>query len=382
MVQNTLILREKDNTTAERLYIAFELGDKWWKMGMSKGEGKTRVYTVAAGDTGALKEKIEKAKRAFGLAAAAEVKSCYEAGRDGFWLHRWLQAEGVDNKVVDSSSIEVNRRKRRTKTDRLDVGSLLRMLIRYEGGEKRVWSVLRVPSEQAEDLRRPHRELDRLGKERTQHTNRIRSLLVLHNVRLAKIGGKQWENELAQIRTHEGKGLPEKLRSELERESRRLALVEEQIGQVEKELLQELKDSDQEAVEKIRCLMLLKGIGQRSARVFVREMFGWRKFRNRRQVGAAIGLVPSPYLSGQGGKEQGISKAGNGRVRHLAVEISWVWLRYQPGSRLSQWFQQRFGGGGKRMRRIGIVAVARRLMISLWQYLQYGVVPEGAVLKG
>jgi transposase len=321
-----------------------------------------------------LLQVVEKAKKRCGLHGAVPVLSCYEAGRDGFWLHRWLLEQGIDNVVVDSSSIEVNRRARRAKSDALDAAKLYEMLIRHRAGEKRLWRVVRVPSRQQEDERRMHRELERLKRERTAHVNRMRSLAVLHNVRIQHVGGRGWGERLQQLKDQ----LPAALWAEIERESVREQLVWQQIQMLEK--------SRQEQVAQMRsgplvALLKLRGIGLNSAWLLTRELFGWRRFANRRQLAGCAGLNPSPYDSGDVQREQGISKAGNRRVRALLVEIAWYWLRYQPHSALSAWFTRRFAAGGKRMRRIGIVALARRLLIGLWRYLEYGVIPEGAQLK-
>jgi len=366
--------RVKHTGEASALYMAFELGEENWKLAMSDGVRAASHYALRAGDTAVLLECIDKAKARCGLAAEARLHSGYEAGRDGFWLHRWLIERGFDNVVVDSASIEVNRRARRVKTDRLDAEKLLGMLIRYHAGERRVWSVLRVPTAAQEDARRVHRELGRLGHERTAHINRIRALLVLDNLRVKYVGGRLWQRWW---NAHAGELRPG-VRAEIERESVRLSLVKAQMRTIEAE---QRKALEGESEPQVTRLAQLRGIGMSSGWVLVKELFGWRSFRNRREVAGCLGLTPSPYASGQSETEQGISKAGNRRVRTLMVELAWSWLRYQPESGLSQWFNRRFAGGGKRMRRIGIVALARRLAIALWRYLEDGLIPEGATLK-
>jgi transposase len=331
---------------------------------------------VAAGKLAALSEAVGKAKKRFGLEPDAAVRSCYEAGRDGFWLHRWLVEQGVANVVVDSSSIEVNRRARRAKSDGLDVAKLYEMLVRYAGGEQRVWGVVRVPTVEQEDARRLHRELERLKKERNGHVSRMDSLAILHNVRLERVGGRGWAERLEALQGR----LPPALWQEIARESRRLELVNTQIGALERERRQQLEAMVKQGGP-LGALLRLRAIGVQSAWVLVRELFGWRQFSNRRELAGCVGVCPSPYDSGASAHEQGISKAGNDRVRSLLVEIAWYWLRYQPHSALSQWFARRFGSGGKRMRRIGIVGLARRLLVALWRYLEHGVIPAGAQLK-
>jgi len=372
---DTTFMRQAKQATDRQLFIAFELAQRHWRLAFGDGVGRARLVTLEAGDQVAVKEAIAKARIHFGLDEAAAVVSCYEAGRDGFWLHRWLLECGVENLIVDSGSIEVNRRQRRAKTDRLDALKLLSMLMRYMGGERRVWTVLHVPTAEQEDARRPHRERERLERERLAHSNRIRGLLMLHNIRVKTIGGAKWCQRLAALRVH----LPVQLWAELGRESERLRLVVEQLRALEAERAQSLIQADP-AREKTVKLLELVSIGPTSAWVLAREVF-WRTLRNRREVAHCAGLAPMPYASGESAHEQGISKAGNRRVRVLTVQLAWCWLRYQPQSALAQWFNVRFAGGGSRIRRIGIVALARRLLIALWRYVEYGVIPEGATLK-
>ncbi|WP_374063614.1 IS110 family transposase [Cupriavidus sp. DF5525] len=357
------------------LYMAFELGENTWKLSFGDSVHGPSRHTLVAGDLNAVLQVITKAKARFGLAPQAPVRSCYEAGRDGFWLHRWLAEQGIHNLVVDSASIEVNRRARRAKTDRLDGDKLLSMLMRYHAGERRVWAVARVPTEEQEDERRLHRELGRLKQERTAHSNRVRSLLVLHNLRVAHIGDRSWQ----QWWSDHGSQLPPGLRAEIEREVVRLALVKAQIKTIEAQQHKAVKLSSTQPA--IALLARLSGIGMGSSWLLVKELFGWRRFHNRREVAGCLGLAPTPYSSGESEVEQGISKAGNKRARWLMIELAWSWRRHQPTSQLTQWFNERFAPGSKRMRRVGIVALARRLAIALWRYLEYGEIPPGASLK-
>ncbi len=373
------VLQHKDNATNPVLYIAFELSNKKWKLGFSNGE-KMRVKTIDAGDWKALQAEIELTKTKLHCAADCRVVSCYEAGRDGFWIHRALVAEGIENHVLDSASIEVNRRKRQAKTDRLDVGALLRLLIRYINGEKQALRAIRIPTIAEEDDRRLNRERERLLKERGSHSARMKSLLVAHGIRLNKMTDvpRLLPTAKAAVTGYE---LPADLKAELEREYERYELVDKQIRKLEQLQIDRAEADDIPAMRNIQHLRSLKGVGWQSSWILTMEFFNWRQFKNGKQVGACAGLTPTPYDSGDSTREQGISKAGNKRIRKLMVELSWLWLRYQPGSQLSQWFEKRFGSGGKRMRRIGIVALARKLLIALWRYLEHGVIPEGAVLK-
>jgi transposase len=363
------------------LYLALELGSKEWKLALASQIGeKPRLRTIVAGNLKSLQEEIVRARQRFGV-SGDQVASCYEAGREGFWLHRALVDLGIDNVVVDSSSIEVNRRGRRAKTDRLDAEKLLSLRIRSLHGEPKVWSVVRVPTPKQEDARQLSRELEELKHERTSHRNRIQSLLVSQGLRVKL--GPQFLLQLEQTVLWDGNALAPHLKERIQREYERLTKVQEQIQDLEKHRKQAVAERTTERdLELIQRLSLLKGIGLTSAWVFVQEFFGWRQFRNRREVGALAGLVPVPYQSGERlDREQGISKAGNRRVRSLAVEIAWSWLRWQPQSRLSLWFRERYGPGSRRSRRVGIVALARKLLVEMWRYLQTGVVPDGAILK-
>ena len=375
MERNQVALQGTSVMATGKLYVSLELANSKWRVAASDGGTKVSEHTVDAGDGSALLTVIERARARFGLGKQAPVLSCYEAGRDGFWLHRMLIASGISNLVVDAASIEVNRRHRRAKTDRIDSRKLLANLMRYDAGEKTVWSVLRVPSAADEDARRPHRERERLVKERGGHVVRMKSLLLMHNVRLKSVGKRRWQERL------EALGLPARLRAELQREAERLALVERQIAQLEREHASVLEASNDEACIKQQRLQQLRGVGPIGAWMLVRELFGWRTFNNRRQLAGSVGLGGCPYSSGAMEREQGISKAGNPRVRTIMVELAWAWLRLQPGSALTRWYAQRFGRGGTRSRRIGIVALARRLLIALWRFVEYGVVPQGAKMK-
>jgi len=367
--------------SAERaLYLAFELGNKKWKLGFSTGLGQApRIREMPAGDLGALQEEIHLAKKRFGLPEETKTLSCYEAGRDGFWLARYLAQAGIENLVVDSSSIEVNRRRRRVKTDRMDATKLVTMLIRYHGGDRKVWHVVRVPSVEAEDGRQPHRELGSLKRERTRHINWIKGLLAGQGIQIGI--GKEFARDLDKVRLWDGSALGPGLRARLVREFERIELLRQQVRELEWEQREALRHSTRPEMAKVRNLVRLKGIGITSAWLYTMELFSWREIRNRRELGALAGLTPTPHQSGDDSRELGISKAGNNHVRAIAIELAWAWLRHQPDSKLALWYQERFAHGGSRVRRIGIVAVARRLLIDLWRYSETGVIPEGAVLR-
>ena len=373
------ILQANDTALSSTLYMAMELSNRKWKLGFSNGE-KNRIITIDAGDWPALTAAIDLAKTKLYCAPDCHVVSCYEAGRDGFWIHRALTADGIENFVLDSASIEVSRRKKKVKTDRVDVIALLRLLMRYMNGEKEALHAIRIPTVEAEDQRRLNRERDRLIKERGAHSARIKSLLIVHGIRLEKMSDLPLLLPTAKAAVI-GYDLPADLKAELEREYARYDLANKHIKKLEKLQIERTEAEGVPATRNIQHLRSLKGVGWQSSWILCMEFFNWREFKNAKQVGACAGLTPTPYDSGDSTREQGISKAGNKRVRKLMVELAWLWVRYQPGSKLTLWFQKRFGSGGKRMRRIGIVALARKLLIALWRYLETGVIPEGAILK-
>ncbi len=370
----------QEKTTEAALFLAFELSEKNWKLGFTTGPGqKPRERGVTARNQERVLAEIAEAKRRFGLPETAPVISCYEAGREGFWLHRFLLAQGITNHVVDSSAIEVSRRKRRAKSDGLDVRKLLSMLIRYHHGERQVWQVVKAPSVVAEDERHLHRDLETLKQERGDTTRRIKGLLSSQGIRVKTL--TNFPEQLEALELWDGSPIPPGLRRRLLRVYAHHTFLSEQIAEIEAERRAQLQRSTEASIEQVRQLMLLKGIGINGAWLLVMEFFSWRELKNRREVAGLAGLTPTPYQSGESMQEQGITKAGNRRVRWMITELAWGWLRHQPNSALSEWFRERFGEGGKRLRRVGIVAVARKLLIALWRFLKTGTLPEGAELK-
>lgn len=333
---------------------------------------------MPARDVIELMNEVDKAKRRMRMPASTPVSSCYEAGRDGFWLHRILASQGVDNVVVDPGSVEVNRRARRAKTDRIDAEKLVSLLILHERGEAN-WSVLRVPSPEEEDARRVHRELRRLNKERSSLRNRVHSVLALEGLATRRFS--KLEQDADTMRRWDHSPLLPRLKAELKRDAQRLALVELHIRQLRDERDQMIDEVDSPVIDKVRLLESLRGIGRKSAWLLVMELFAWRNFRNRGEVGALAGLTGTPHNSDGTRREQGISKAGNKHVRALMIEIGWCWLKYQPDSALSKWFNERYAKGTSRSRRVGIVALARKLLVALWRFVEHGLVPTGAQLK-
>jgi transposase len=367
------------NPATPMLYLAFELGSTKWTLGCTHAPAqRPRVRTIAAGDLRALEQEVLNAKARWGLPREAPVQSCYEAGRDGFWLHRWLCDHGVANVVVDSSSIEVNRKARRAKTDRLDVRKLLALLLRWTAGERKAWSVVHVPSPAAENDRQLTRELEAVRDDRTRVRNRLHGLLATQGVRVSI--DRHVETALASVQTGDGRPFPPALRERLLREWAHLQIIEARLATLETLRDERIAHGTDRVAHVARRLLTLRGVGEASAATFSAELFGTRTFDNRRQLGALTGLVPVPYRSDQRVADQGISKAGRGSVRGLAIQIAWCWRRWQPDSALTQWFERRFARAGKRARRIGIVALARKLIIALWRYVEQGVVPDGAQL--
>jgi transposase len=363
------------------LMLAMELGESGWLLGFSRGFGQAPVRRrIESRDSKALVAQIAWAKQRLGLGADAPVVSCYEAGRDGFWLHRFLEAQGVKNLVVDSASIEVNRRKRRAKTDRVDVVALLDLLARpLAGSVKPVWSVVRVPSVDDEDRRHLHRELKLAKKDRTRVSHRLKGLLA--NQGLTIDLRQDLRTQLARMRRWDGAPLPPNLRGRLVRYVEDYDYLTGRIDRLEAERRRILREQEDPVLDKVRQLYTLKAVGINTAWAYGTEFFGWRDFRNGKQVGSMAGLTPTPFRSGQGDREQGIGKDGSRWIRGTAIEFAWGWLRFQPQSALSQWYQRRFGHGSTRLRKLGIVALARKLLIALWRFLETGVIPDGALLK-
>jgi transposase len=362
------------------LFVAFELGWTRWRLAFGSAMGQKAWHVrIPARDVLALSEAIAKARKLLRLPYDCPIFSCYEAGREGFWLHRLLQQMGVVNVIVDSSSIEVNRRVRRAKTDRLDAEKLLSMLLRYYAGEKRLWSVVHVPTPEQEDGRQLQRAIRTLKKEQTRSINRIKGLLAGQGVSV-KTGRGGLLEALESIRIWDGSPLPEGLRRRLESEVARHAFLHRQLLDLQSQRDARIRQGKERAAEITRRLMTLRGIAQTGAETYGRE-FSWRGFKNRRQIGGLVGLAPSPYQSGDSRRERGISRAGNRHVRGIAIDLAWIWLRQQPKSELTLWYNRRFALGSPRLRKIGIVALARKLLIALWRFADFGEIPKGALLK-
>jgi len=368
--------RPEMSVSEPTLYVAFELGKKDWKLAMTSGFGVAPLLrNVTSGDWRGVERALAQGRARLGLPATAAVVSCYEAGRDGFWIHRALEARGVRNRVVDSASIEVNRRARRAKTDRLDALKLVQMLVRVCYGEKNVWSEVHVPSAAAEAARQVSRERTALVHDQTRLINQMRGWLATWGAPLPPRRASGWWTT---VRDWAGAPLPVEVQARLARAEARLAVLAGQTVQLEGQ--QQAAVTAAAPASAVRQLVQLKGIATTSASVLLDEGLVWRAFRNRRQIGGLLGFTPTPYDSGESKREQGISRAGNNRLQTISIQLAWNWVRWQPLSALTQWYREHFGTG-KRARRIGIVAVARKLVIALWRYVTTGVVPAGAILK-
>jgi transposase len=361
------------------LYVAFELSKKEWKLAMTSGFGMPPwLRTVPAGDLAAVERAVGRGRQRFGVPGTARVMSCYEAGRDGFWIHRALIALGVKNRVVDSASIEVNRRARRTKTDRIDALKLVMMLVRVCCGEPRVFAEVRVPSAEAEAARHRSRERTALVQEQTRLRNQIGSWLATCGCRVTArtrqqaawwTGARDWADA----------PLVPQVQARIARAEARVAVVAEQIATIDASQTATVRQADPGSA--LARLVQLKGIATTSASVLLDEGVVWRAFQNRRQIGGLLGFAPAKYDSGESERDQGIIRAGNTRLQSVMVQLAWGWVHWQRQSALTRWYQERFGRG-KRARRVGIVALARKLLIALWRYATAGVLPAGAVLKG
>jgi transposase len=368
------------------VFVAMESSKSSWLLAtQASPSGKASLHRLDGCDIEgliALLRRLQAREQRRAGGEAVEVVLGYEAGYDGFWLQRRLAAEGITCWVMDPGSLQVDRRARRAKTDRLDAAMLLRALMAWCRGDRAACRMVQVPSVGREDARRTHRERQRLVAERVQHVNRIKGLLATQGVyEFRPLRRDRWAR-LQEVRTGDGRALPQRMRQEIEREFRRLELVLEQIEAVEAErdAAVAMPAADDADAAKIAALAKLGGIGLELATVLVREGLH-RCFANRREVAAYAGLTPSPYASGDRSRDQGISKAGNPLLRKTAIELAWLWLRYQPGSALARWFAERVGAVRGRMRKIIAVALARKLLVALWKYVTTGLVPEGARLK-
>ena len=372
---------------ATTLYVAIEISRKSWVVGLKSPLGeKIGLHTLGAADVASLKGLLEqhRSRAEQSLGRGVEVRVCYEAGYEGFWPARWLQQEmGVETVVLDPASLLVNRKAKQRKTDRIDATKMVRALLAYDRGDAAVLSRVRVPSVEEEDRKRPLRERQRLVKERTALTNAIKGLLKLHGVFSLEPRAADFDGAFAAVTTAYGEPFPPQARQEIERLAERLGLVMRQIEAIETERDAAVRragtaaSGGARADASIAVLTRLKGIGANDATLLTHEVF-YREFRNRRELAGWAGLAPTPWASGDVERDQGIGRDGPGWIRAQLVQMAWRWVRFQPDSTLSQWFQARTAGARGRMRRVMIVAVARKLLVALWRYADTGLVPTGA----
>ena len=367
------------NTTC---YAAIDLSKAWWVVAVHPpSTDEARTYRIAGFDVAGLLDLLRSAQAVdANNALAGRVVCCFETGYDGFWLQRLLEAEGVEALVVDPGSFLVNRRARPAKTDRIDALRMVSMLRRYDAGDRSVFSLVRVPSPAEEDSKRIHRERTRLMREKTGHINRIRALLALQGVQITNPAGKRWRYKLEGLQTADGRPFPRQLMREIVRSFERLEMVCEMAAALERERAELLTEADLPGRDKALLLERLRGVGQHSAMLLASEVYV-RSFRSRRHLASYLGLTPSPHASGDVERCQGISKAGNRQARTLSIELAWSWLRYQPHSALAQWFRTHTRAQGAGRRKTVIVALARKLVIALWRYVETGLVPSGAAMK-
>jgi transposase len=365
------------------IFVAIELSQRSWLVTMHcPDKDKISHHKLEGGDHAGLLTLIERMREraARTLGAVPAVVSCYEAGYDGFWLHRLLlMAAGITNHVFDPASIAVDQRARRVKTDRIDGEKMLRTLMAYLRGEPRVVRIVRVPSPEQEDARRASRERGRLTKEQTAHTSRIKALLRLLGMAVGNPRRHDWLSWLVKQRDWQGQAVPPQIMAEIKREHARLMLVREQLDALA-QAPADLTPAAAQMAQRSELLLRLKSLGPAFTTTLTNEVF-YKDFRNRREVASYFGLTPSPWQSGGIDRDQGISKAGNPRARCAAIEMAWLWLRHQPDSKLTQEYRRRTLNASKRIKRVAIVALARKLIVALWRYLTTGLVPEGAMLK-
>ena len=380
---------------AERstLYVAVEISRKSWVIGIkSPANERIGLHPLAAADVHGLQDLIERQQEKAQQALDQEVKilCCYEAGYEGFWLARWLDGVmALETVVLDPASLLVNRKAKQRKTDRIDARKMVRALLAHDRGDAAVLSRVRIPSVEEEDRKRLIRERRRLVKERTALTNSVRGLLKLHGIFDLNPRDKEFETKFAEVRTAYGTPFPPRARQEILRLAERLTLVKRQIEQVEAErdaVARQGKadpaptapeESEERAATKIAMLTELKGIGENDATLLTHEVF-YRRFRNRRELASWVGITPTPWASGDRERDQGIGRDGPAWIRAHLVQMAWRWLRYQPDSALSEWFERRTAGARGRIRRVMVVALARKLLIALWRFSETGLIPTGA----
>jgi len=372
-------------STAATCFVAIDLSKSKWLVALDAPQlAKIKSVRLDGFDTAGLIDLVRAT-----VAEATELCGpdqrpivCFETGYDGFWLQRLLANEGIETLVVDPTSFLVNRKARRVKTDRVDAEGMVVLLKNYCSGDRKAFRTVRVPTVAEEDAKRFHRERKRLMSERTGHINRIRALLALQGVRHINPAMVTWRKKLEGLETADGRPFPDQLMREIVRSFERLELTNKMIKALAEERDEALAAESGQFPEHEKAVLLegLRGVGRHSAMLLSAEVFG-REFKNRRHLSSYLGLTPSPYSSGDVERSQGISKAGNRPARTLGIELAWCWLRYQPQSALARWFRKYTAERPGVRKKVAIVALARKLIVALWRYVETGLVPSGAVLK-
>ncbi len=366
------------------IFVSLELSRTTWLItSLAPGAGeKISRHAVEAGNLTALLERFSllrsKARQRTGR--DYPIVSVYEAGLDGFWIHRALVSEGLESHVVDAASIATSRRKRRVKTDRVDGETLVRTLLAYKRGEPRVCAMVRVPTPEQEDRRRVGRERKVLMSERIQHSNRIKGLLFSQGITTYAPLRRDRRIQLESLTTGDGRPLPEQMKRQISREIERLEQVIDQLEAIDAERDAMLAVERDDKTSVVSMLTNVVGVGAEFAAVLWSEAL-FRRFDNRRQVAAYAGLAPTPWQSGSVSREQGVGKSGNGRLRSTLIQLAWLWIRHQPDAELTKWFRNRVAQSGGRMKKTMITALARKLLVALWKYATAGVVIEGATVR-
>jgi transposase len=383
-MEHTSDERDAVRNDLDAIFVSVELSRSTWLVtSLSPGGGeKMSKHQVRSGDVTGLLARFSQlqAKCKARTGQSYRLIVIHEAGLDGFWVHRTLQNAGIESHVVDPASIATSRRRRRAKTDSIDGEALVRALLAYKRGEPRVCAMLKAPTPEQEDRRQLSRERRSLIAERVEHVNRFKGLLFAQGVTDYEPVRRDRRQQLEALRTGDGRPLPIRLKQRLSRELDRLELLLEQIGTVEEERDALLASQAESPQSPSSVLQTLRGIGPESAMVLWSEGL-FRHFVNRRQLASYAGLTPTPRQSGAVALEQGVSKAGNARVRTTMIQLSWLWLRHQPTSALTVWFHERTKAAGGRNRRVMIVALARKLLVGLWRLVTTGVIPEGAIMS-
>ncbi len=384
IASDQLDARTAIQTNLGAIFSSLELSRSTWLItSLSPGSGeKMSKHSVEAGNIAALQARFsELRQKAFARTGKSfPIIVIQEAGLDGFWIHRVLESAGIESHVVDPASIATSRRRRRAKTDRIDGEALVRALLAYKRGEPRVCAMVRAPSPEEEDRRRLCRERKVLTNERVLHVNRIKGLLFSQGVSSYEPLRRDRRQRLDELTTGDGRALPQFIKAQISRELDRIELLLEQIKAVEVERDALLAAQQIAVAAPVAMLLDLKGIGPEFAIILWSEGL-FRHFDNRRQVASYAGLAPTPWQSGSVSREQGVSKAGNPRLRTTLIQLTWLWLRHQPQSALALWFKERVSSNGGRFKKTTLVALARKLLVALWKYVTAGVVIEGAVMK-